>query len=95
MTERANNYTIVYPAEEVSVAEFRQRTSHLERLVNYDFHACSNALERARWAAIATRVGGELIATTCKRAKADDWARRETAIETSSARLKNFDLRAP
>lgn len=90
MTESTNSYTIAYPAEEVSVAEFRQRTSHLERLVNCDFHACSNALERARWAVTATRIGGELIATTCKRAKADDWARRESAIEASSARLKKL-----
>lgn len=70
--------------ETVAVSEFRNRIEHLERKVNCDRHACKGPQEIERWIREAQRVGSELSRTTCKRAKAEDWTRREKAIQRSA-----------
>lgn len=77
-------FTTVSPTETVNVAEFRNRIEHLERLVAVDYHACRGVAELVRWAGRARRIGSELIHTTCKRATADDWMRRERAVDRST-----------
>ncbi len=80
-------FTIESPFESVAVADFRNRIEHLERLVAVDYHACVGTTERNDWAHRARRVGSTLIHTTCKRATADDWMRRERAIDRSTSLL--------
>jgi hypothetical protein len=82
-----SHYTITESPEAVSVREFRFRISHLEDLVNRDYHACRNDTEKANWARIVRRIGGELVSTSCKRATETDWDRRERIIEASTTRL--------
>lgn len=77
-------YTLAGELTTVGVAEFRNRVDHLMQLVKVDYHACVNDKERADWVARARKVGGELIATTCKRATQTDWDRRERALDRSA-----------
>jgi hypothetical protein len=79
-----SNITISETPETVNVAEFRNRIQHLEQLVHRDRHSCANSAEVERWVRSVQRIGGELIATTCKRATADDWTRRERVIDAST-----------
>lgn len=71
----------------VKVAEYREAVEHLERVVNVDFHACVNAAERVRWAAIAQRVGAELLGMSSPRATAADRDRAERVIDRSASRI--------
>ena len=77
-------YTVSPNAKPVKVADFRNAIDHLERLVHVDFVACVGQREREQWVERARRTGRDLISITCKRAKADDWDRRERAIDTST-----------
>lgn len=77
-------YTIADNARAVRVAEFRNAIEHVERLVHCDRHSCVSDAEKARWIEAARRIGRELIATTCKRARREDWDRRERAIDAST-----------
>lgn len=70
--------------EAVPVREFRNRIEHLERKVHCDRHSCKGAHEIARWIREVQRVACELSRTTCKRATAEDWQRRETALTRSA-----------
>lgn len=79
-----SEYTISETASPVTVAAFRDAIEHLERIVHVERHACVGADEKANWAKIARRIGSELINTTCKRATAADWTRREQAIDAST-----------
>ena len=79
------DYTTIAPtAAVVPVREFRQLIAHLERLISVDRSACVDSTEIGRWAELARRVTSRLIATDCKRATADDWKRRERAIDRST-----------
>ena len=80
-------YTIAADAQAVPVAAFRNAIDRLDRIVRVDFHACVSTKERARWVEIAKRAGRDLIHTTCKRAQAGDWARRERVLDASTDRL--------
>ena len=71
----------------MKVAEYRNIISHLERVVNCDFHSCVGDEEKARWVEIAKRVGTELINAQCPRAKADDRERAERIIDRSATRI--------
>ena len=72
-------------AQSVSVGDFRDLISNLERLINCDYHSCVDHNERARWVRRARSVGSELIGTSCPRATTTDWIRREKAIERSAS----------
>lgn len=76
--------TLSADPETVPVAVFRGRIAHLEKLINVDRHSCANERERERWARAVRRIGSELIATTCRRATAEDWERRERIIDRST-----------
>ena len=71
----------------VPVAEFRSRIDHAVRVVRVDRPACVGAGEVARWVEIAKAVGDAVIDSTCVRATADDWARREAAIDASTTAI--------
>lgn len=76
--------TIAPNAQPVPVAEFRNRIQLLERKINVDRSACANDRERARWVSEARQLAAALIATDCKRATAQDWTRRERAIDRAT-----------
>jgi hypothetical protein len=69
---------------EVKVAELRNQIDHLNRIVNVDFHACVGDAEKKRCLRMVQKVGGELIDMTCKRAKQDDIANKERAVDRST-----------
>lgn len=73
--------------ETVKVAIFRQRIEHLERVFNVDRCACVDAREFTNWMTICRRVLETLEATTCARAKPEDWERYTAIIETVRAFL--------
>lgn len=77
-------YTIADNAETVSVSEFRFAIFCVENKI-HDLSACVGKRERSRWLSEARATGARLIATTCKRAKREDWERRERAIDRSAA----------
>jgi hypothetical protein len=79
-----NEYTLSANAETVSVSEFRDRVAHLERLHNCDRHSCVGISEKKTHVERVKRVASELIGTTCKRAKAADWDRRERIIDKTA-----------
>ena len=78
-------YTIAPSPSFVSVREFRQAIEHLERKIRVDRHSAVGVAEKSRWAEETRRVASSLIATSCKRAKSDDWIRRERAIDRSAS----------
>lgn len=82
-----NNFTIPSAAEAnmVNVATFRDQTENLDRCCRVDFPACVNHSERTRWAEVTRKVASDLMAMTCKRAKHEDWVRRERAIDQSAS----------
>lgn len=84
--------TISESPEVVRVDEFRRRISHLENLVSSGRHSCVGAAERQQWVKSARRIGSELINTTCLRATAEDWRRRERAIDRSTSAIDALDL---
>ena len=78
------HYTISSDAVAVPVAEFRNATDALSRVCRVDYHACVGASEKAQWVARARRVAARLIGMTCKRARCEDWNRRESAIDRAT-----------
>lgn len=50
----------------VSLDEYRQATDHLWRIVNVDYHACVNGIERAEWCDRASRVMARLRSISCR-----------------------------
>jgi hypothetical protein len=75
-----NEYTIGTAPENVTVSEFRSRIQYAERLFHTDRQACVGAAEKAQNEAMVKAACYELIGTVCKRAKFDDWERRERII---------------
>lgn len=88
-----NFATISENPEIVPVAEFRDRIKHLERIIHVDACACVDGVELGRCRRIAQRIGAELIASTSKRAKLEDWERRERVIERSTAFVNSWTAR--
>lgn len=78
------------PAVTVKVSEFRRVIEHLETKINRDYHSCVGSSERANWAAETSRVIAELTGMVCKRATADDMARRERALDRSAKLLSKI-----
>lgn len=71
----------------MKVGEYRNLVSHMERIVNVDYHACVGTKERAQWVEIAKRFGLELIVANCPRANQELRERAERIIDRSSDRL--------
>lgn len=86
-TINMDEFTVAADAETVTVAEFRNRIEHLETIIHTDRHSVVGGKELARWVDRARNVGSELIGTTCKRATAADWLRRERILDRSTTTL--------
>jgi hypothetical protein len=74
--------TVSKNSSAVPVSEFRERIQHLERSYQVDRCSCVGAAEKASHLEIIRRIYGQLLETTCKRAKSEDWIRRERIIDT-------------
>jgi hypothetical protein len=79
--------TILAPSEmtTVNVSDFRRAIEHIERIVSVDYHSAHPGAELLAWVERAKQLGSELIGLTCKRATAEDWLRRERAIDRSAS----------
>lgn len=77
-------HTVESITSTVSVAEFRNLTDHLFRVCRVDFNACKGESERAKWVEQCRKVAGWVREAGCKRAKREDWDRRESALELSA-----------
>lgn len=84
-TADASIHTIEDITEIVKVREFRTRMDHLARVVHVDYHACATQRELENWVEICRRVASELRRTGCKRAKREDWDRRESYLDASAS----------
>ena len=79
--------TISGCANVVPVAEFRDAIRRVEDLFNTHRHACGGQEECRRFVDSLRSASNDLIDTDCKRAKLDDWARRERIIDRVSSFL--------
>lgn len=87
-----NNYSISENAEVVNVAEFRDRISHLEHSIRCDKQSCVGEKEKTHWLHIMKGISSELFNTTCKRAKVQDWDRRERIIDEATMIIIKAEL---
>jgi hypothetical protein len=77
----------------VKVADFRNSTDHLFRVVNVDYHACVGLRELRGWIIIAERVLAEVESLECNRASEYDHEQHGRSIEAARERLTTANER--
>lgn len=77
----------------VKVAEYRNETDHLFRLVNVDYHACVSAREVERWKETTSRVLNHVQGLQCARASDYDREQLAKAVTAANAQLVAADAR--
>lgn len=77
----------------VKVAEYRNETDHLFRLVNVDYHACVSAREVERWKETTSRVLIHVQGLQCARANDYDREQLAKAVTAAKAQLVAADAR--
>ncbi len=87
-----SEYTLSANATPVPVREFRNAIDALFRVCRVDFPACVGAKEQTNWVPRARLVASRLLAMDCKRARVEDWDRREVAIERATALVLRVSL---